>query len=173
MKKKRTIPALTFVLLIFFLPSCKKYDEGPSISFLSADKRLNASYTIDKIIVEGEDVLASIDNDSIQNGGVKFVYANDANEDFREFKFYLEFLPENIYAIISSGYDWINDKDDILLSRISLDEQKKKYFTSSSALFPYLNQTESVLHIKKLTNKEFVYEIDYNDKIYRYELSKK
>lgn len=45
----------TLLLLIVFLISCKKYDEGPWISFNSKDKRLIGTWEVEKFTVNGYD----------------------------------------------------------------------------------------------------------------------
>lgn len=41
--------------MIFLQTGCGKYDEGPWISFISADHRISGNYTIDKFIMNGID----------------------------------------------------------------------------------------------------------------------
>ncbi len=45
----------TLLLLIVFLTSCKKYDEGPWISFNSKEKRLVGTWEVEKFTVDGYD----------------------------------------------------------------------------------------------------------------------
>lgn len=51
------MPRITIYLFLFILlfSSCKKYDEGPWISFYSKDKRLIGTWEVEKFTVNGYD----------------------------------------------------------------------------------------------------------------------
>jgi len=55
--KTTTKVLLTFAVLCgIAVSSCKKYEEGPSVSLLSKKSRLAGEWTIDKVLYNGSDV---------------------------------------------------------------------------------------------------------------------
>jgi hypothetical protein len=66
MKITLKIIVLIFLFFGFIFLSCKKYPEGPCISFRSAAKRFYGTYTLTAYIVDGVDSL-SLYNDSLGN----------------------------------------------------------------------------------------------------------
>ncbi len=83
----------TFLLVILFSPGCKKYEEGPSISFRSRAERVANNWKMEKVTLNGADITnqfttinytESYDkegnysfNSSIQSGDGKWAFQND------------------------------------------------------------------------------------------------
>jgi len=70
----------TLLFLIIFASiacSCKKYEEGPCISFRSAKNRIYGNYTLTSLTVDGEDCLSQY-YDSLSP---KFEFFNEKNHD--------------------------------------------------------------------------------------------
>lgn len=58
MKKLTSI--LTFMLIIaMVMPACKKYEEGPALSFRSKTARLVNQWKIEKVMEDGQDITAA------------------------------------------------------------------------------------------------------------------
>lgn len=53
MKKLTTVLALT---VLTGLVSCKKYEEGPSVSFQSKKARVSNTWEIEKLVIDGDDL---------------------------------------------------------------------------------------------------------------------
>ena len=72
------------IIIIFFFNanSCKKYDEGPWISFRSAEKRLIGEYKLTKCTIDGEDVSSYLINDSVS---FEMEFRNDVGYYFNMF----------------------------------------------------------------------------------------
>ena len=47
---------LSFICLIAFVSSCSKYDDGPAFSLLTKTQRVTGTWTLTKVIVNGEEM---------------------------------------------------------------------------------------------------------------------
>ena len=47
---------LSFICLIAFVSSCSKYDDGPAFSLLTKTQRVTGTWTLTKVIVNGEEI---------------------------------------------------------------------------------------------------------------------
>lgn len=59
MKSKLFIQLFAFSLLIFVSQSCKKYENGPAISFISAEKRIVGKYELETYKINGIEIKLS------------------------------------------------------------------------------------------------------------------
>lgn len=161
---------ITFALIwLIILPSCSKYEEGPLLSLRSVDKRLNNRYKIKNIYINNENVVNSLRTDSIQENGIEFIY-DKGSENYRGFNLYINLPVQQKELVIFSGYNWEDKNTKIRLYNLYVDKNFKPYLLSIDALLPFIDQEICYLKIKKLTLKELIYEIDFQEKKYRYEL---
>ena len=71
---------ISIVLIIIILSACKKYSEGPSISFKSAEKRLVNTWKFQNITRDGNDITSDYANNYIEfnSSGTTRFYTPDA-----------------------------------------------------------------------------------------------
>lgn len=159
MKKTISIFIISTLLVILF-NSCKKYDEGPLISFRSKAKRLYGSWDISKAMVN--DIDSTILFSSYTDATVNLI--NDEH---------------SIYVVLSDNK--INPKPQQYLTGIWIWESNKNNIN-----FRFDNPTDNELNrlyfgplqagmdysweIKRLTNNEFFIETIYQNDNYRIEL---
>lgn len=115
---------ITFGLI--FLTACKKYDDGPFISFRSKISRLENTWRVESYTVNGVDstaVLTGINYTETYEKSGAFSYSSTVGKS-------------------SGSWDFLLEKNDILRSGV-------------------LGQgaTSKILHILKLKDKEFWYEV--------------
>ena len=158
------MPRITIYLFLFILlfTSCKKYDEGPWISFNSKDKRLIGTWELEKFIVNGY----------------------DSTHYFRKYD-------SPIFAIVESGI-YISLEDVLTapnnprkgLSGYWSFEDKKRalrwVFTNQGNqeetwidLGPFGIDRTSFWEIKRLKMDELFLETNYDGSFYRIEFSRK
>ena len=157
------IGAVLFVVLL--LGSCKKYDEGPWISFRSAEKRLIGEYKLTKCTIDGEDVSSYLINDSVS---FEMEFRNDVGYYFNMFiSTGIYERNHNIYYIWS--FKNKNTEVSVFDKEVTYDD----YLCCVPPVIPFTDEESSMLEIKRLKNNELIYEINYANKNYRYEFDKK
>lgn len=53
---KKYLVFISILSFLFISQSCKKYEEGPLISFKSAEKRIVGNYIVDKYLINGKEI---------------------------------------------------------------------------------------------------------------------
>ena len=109
MKAIKTKILLGLVGTAFMLPSCKKYEDGPSLSLRSKKARIANTWQIESATDNGNDVSADYDDYTLEltkSGGatlsVNYVFGGS-----------------NFQISTSGTWDLINDKEDL---RLDFDE---------------------------------------------------
>ncbi|MFO7790016.1 MAG: hypothetical protein R6V32_05535 [Bacteroidales bacterium] len=78
MKKLMSLSAV-FLGFILVFSSCSKYEEGPAISLKSKEARMAGTYTVDKVLKNGEEDSNTMDLLS----GVEFTFEKDGAGEMR------------------------------------------------------------------------------------------
>ncbi len=150
---------IIFLLIIIAAVSegCKKYPDGPLISFRSAKNRLYGSYKLTQYTVDGIDSL-NLFNDSIQAG--------------------LALAYDNVDQINNGNITWYNGsgKYSTVYFEWELNNHNKNlqftYAEGSIGTGPFgINKTPNWT-IKQLTNKETKWKINFDNKEYFIDLVK-
>ena len=158
MKTNKTIKKLILILIVLaaITEGCKKYPDGPCISFRSPIKRLYGVYTLTKHTVNGEDSL-SLYKDSL---GQKFDFFYNDIEDFNSCIISGNRM-DGYYCYIK--WDWrLVDKNKIL-----------QIFNSDGTIIgtgPFGKRKKPEWEIIRLTNKELYMKTTFNGKEYYVEL---
>jgi hypothetical protein len=148
---------IIFILVIFacIYDSCKKYEEGPLISFLSSENRFYGNHTLVKYTVNSIDSL-SLFNDSLPL--VFHFYFNDYDNNNQ--CDILGLRKDGKYSGLCFGWDLIN-KNKIF-----------EIFTSSGSMGtgPFGHLKKSEWNILKLCKRDIRMKTEYNGKEYFIEL---
>lgn len=139
---------LIFVLLTLFVASCGKYDEGPNFSLRSKKARLVGTWELEKLYING--TLQSFSANSYTNLEIK------KNKDTFTLNSFDALSGQ--YTVQFGEWEFVEKKEVLRL----------KYFDGSGTTIVHINDWE----IKRLTNKELIFEfIDTGDK-FRMEFNK-
>jgi hypothetical protein len=147
---------LILIVIAAITEGCKKYEDGPWISFRSPIKRLYGVYTLTKYTVNGEDSL-SLFNDSLS---LTFdFYYNDI--DYINSCLIGSFRNDGKFTVIYMHWKLIND-----------DKILNVYETLGSTVGtgPFGDNKIADWKILKLRNKEIWMKTTYNNKEYYIEL---
>jgi hypothetical protein len=153
MKTYFKITVLIFLFFGVFFSSCKKYPEGPSISFRSAKDRVYGRYTLTKYTIDGADSLQQMKD----RFGLNFHF------------FYNDYSEKDELAIDGPGIS------DIFISVFELIENNKDIWVSDGTII-FTGKGVSVCQdisfiILKLKNKSMHLKTLYNNKEYYLELN--
>ena len=156
--KKIKITILILLVIAGIIEGCKKYEDGPLVSFRSAENRIFGKHTLIKYTVDGIDSL-SLYNDSL---GLSFNFNYD------------EVSKENICSIDgkrkdgkygSLSWNWKLANNNKILQQI--------YSIGSIGTGPFGKLKNNIeWEILRLTNKELKMKTNYNNKEYLIELIK-
>lgn len=139
---KKILYSALFLTLLFINFSCKKYEEGPSVSLRSAESRLEGTWVLDRYYVNGQD-----ETDSLMISDYKETFNKD--DSFRR-----SFVDYNGDTTIQEA-TW------------EFAENKKVI----NLLIPYNNSISIIaFDILRLKNKELWYKMELNGDIYEYQL---
>ncbi len=120
----RKITLLSIAVTLFF--SCGKFEEGPRISFLSVKSRVMGEWTLEKYVLDGEDITET--------------YLNGRTEEFK-------FQGDNVMEYKTLSNDVVEGnweiEDNMVLMELKM--------TTPEGL-PYIEQ--DTLPLVRLTNKE-------------------
>ena len=147
---------ILFVTTIVF-SGCKKYKEGPLISFRSVSTRLIGVWQVTEYISNGVDSLQYY-NDSC---GANLYISNFEDYNNRFNMFFDQYSKKDFHSIIILS----DNRKELYVS--SFIDDFGKYFNG-----PFSPNTESNWNILKLTNKELKVTVDINNKNYRMSLKK-
>lgn len=162
---KKTI----FLLAIFatmFIASCKKYPEGPTISFRSAWHRLEGEHTLTKYTVDGIDSL-DLFYDSL---GLTFEFIYWEASDGRTSLQIKGPRKDNKNSDISWQFYWANNKK----TKIKLYAYFNTYWKSlGTGPFSVSHYTNSIVFwdLIKLEKKDIRMKTNFNGKEYYIELN--
>jgi hypothetical protein len=143
------------ILILLFINAISagcKYEEGPKISFRSAENRLYGNYILNQYTVNGEDSLSYF-NDSL---GLNFSFYFDEQDDLDMFK---------IYGNRSDGVQII------MLANWTLTSKSKNLniinlFGNSIGTGPLIKYTDSEWVLLRLTDSEVKMKTNYSGKEY-------
>ena len=146
---------ILFVTTIVF-SGCKKYKEGPLISFRTVTMRIMGTWQVTEYISNGVDSLQYYNDSCGANLSINDI--EDYDWQFhvgfingkKEFDGVFNLSKDNKVLYVSSGYDNYNN-----------------YFNG-----PFLPNTKSNWKILKLTNKELKVTVDINNKNYKMSFKK-
>jgi len=147
---------LILIVIAAITEGCKKYEDGPWISFRSPIKRLYGVYTLTKYTVNGEDSL-SLFNDSLS---LKFdFFYNDI--DYVDLCLIGSFRKDGKWSQLYLYWKLINDDKTLNVYKSS---------GSSNGTGPFGNNKIVDWEILKLRNKKIWMKTTYNNKEYHIEL---
>lgn len=109
MKKTLKLSAFLLGFALVFGASCKKYEEGPSLSFASKKGRVANTWVIEKMIVDGDE----IDKDFYE--GIEIEYTKDGK--------YTSKLDGDVF---SEGTWEFGDKKETLITKDNDDDEKEE-----------------------------------------------
>jgi hypothetical protein len=139
------------VLTAIILPSCKKYEEGPLISFRSAKNRLYGDYTLTKYTIDGIDSLQQMKD----RFGLNFHF------------FYNDYTENDDLMIDGTGIS-----NPFISTYILIDNNKAFRTPYGSEIFTGQNPNYQDIDfvILKLKNKDIHLKASFNNKEYYLEL---
>jgi hypothetical protein len=147
---------LTLLILTAIIDGCKKYDDGPLISFRSARNRLLGSYSVTQYNVNGVDSL-SLYNDSMYS---QF----DILQDDNDFGYGISGNRKDGIYCSAIGH-WKLNNDNTKLT-VNLSTCYSDWHTHSSGTGPFINHATPEWEILRLTDKEVKMKTTYNGKDY-------
>ena len=153
------IGILLFTVLL--LASCKKYDEGPWISFRSKEKRIIGTWEVQAFYVNGYD-------------STQFFRKYDSPIfSFERSSIYISLAdmyrpPENTSKYLGGYWDFIDNKKGVTMSFESHGEQDD----ADLEYGPFQGDKDSKWEIKKLKMEAFNLETDFENSHYRLELKR-
>ena len=137
MKLKKQVYIIILITVIF--SACKKYPDGPLISFRSKLNRIEGKWNVDKFYVDGIDSTESFN----QNLALKIEFTKKKYGSKHSYAIYYESASNNIYLY---GYWYF--KEENIISTI-LNE------SIVYEMGPFTANSSSMWTIIRLTNKEF------------------
>jgi hypothetical protein len=153
------ILTLIFSLTLFFT-GCKKYDEGPLLSFRSAYNRIEGYWSIEKYTVNETDY-TQLFIDSL--GDFVFIYVNDPGDG----------VDRNEISITKTGQypmaTWVF-QDNFSVIYFIFDPYNENPILLN--LEPFGESQKSTWGIKKLTKNEFKLETNFENNDYKLILKK-
>jgi len=180
MKIKQRI-LIVLLLSIAFIPfSCKKYDDGPFISFRSVTKRLLGEWEVKQFLKGGDD-LSQFYKDSC-GCDLEFVFEPVISMGTDE-----QFI---ILNCVENGWNFVHhdslgvDRFEYALGRWYFSEDKKMLVTRMGlkndsrfrwGMYPLTisKDNETSFEIRRLTNKELWLRLDDSNNVYNIKLEKK
>ncbi len=147
----KTIKILSLFLICFFTNSC--YDDGPLISFRSAESRVDGTYDVEKFEVSGTDSTIAYKSKPCYHP-VRFRYNKEKNPQGSISRW------QNGNACITDG-EWYVRGNNIHL------HFKGNY----AALGPWGGNYEADWEIKELENENMTFEIKSNNILYKITLN--
>ena len=156
MKNIKLIIILSFLVA---LASCdKKYDDGPCISFISAEKRIIGKWEIEKLIV-GQEILT----DKYNSKGFN-VYNYTFSRNIENEKFLILDNSSNSHVVAQSRY-YLNDENTEITFYLKSFQQ---YYDEVTPLFNFVPafNDECKWTISRLKTKEMWIHTTYQDVYY-------
>ena len=104
----KNLSKFIFIALIamFIMPACKKYVDGPAISFRSKKARLVNQWKIDKVIAQGVDITSDFTTDK-PDYVAEFKENGDYSESYQE-------TPDST-TVLSGQWEFTSDKKGVNL----------------------------------------------------------
>jgi hypothetical protein len=142
------------IIIIGISEGCKKYEDGPCISFRSPLKRLYGTYTLEKYTVNGEDSLSSL-YDSLSLT-FQFYYQEDNGEyiclNDRERK-------DGLYCFLIWTWELTNNDKILKITSSSCAYSTGPFKTDVTPEWEILKLKNNHIHLKTLyNNKEYYLE---------------
>ncbi len=152
MKKNMIKYVLTLIILLPVLESCKKYPDGPALSFRSKTKRLENDWKLDKYFRNGVDATSTL-------------YISGYTESFTESGGYTRaFIDQSGDAINQTGtWKFDGSKEKIILSGVGSFELSPANSTV----------TASSITILRLKEKELWYEFENGGDVHKFHFVEK
>lgn len=158
---KKTISILVIsALLISLFGSCKKYDEGPLISFRSKEKRLMGTWQIEHYFVNGHDSSS---------------YFTQYDSPLIDIDYNVFFMIEDLYTLrpkkskwIDADWSWDNNMNNIRMDFIEPGHLEDEWLNTG----PFIIGETVSWEIKKLKLKELILETTYSNVVYRIEFGR-
>jgi hypothetical protein len=154
-----------FLLLIFTIQSCKKYEDGPRLSLLTRKQRLRNTWVVDKYIENGIDRTQDF-KDSVQSytesyklGGVQGIVEASGTFEF-------SFVSDGIAHTNSSTDRWSLDSEDKALLYVDSEgfDPNCNCYSSGTIVDNVPCFYSSHKTILRLKNKELWYTYNKGDK---------
>jgi hypothetical protein len=153
--KKNILVIITILLLSSFF-GCKKYEEGPFLTLRSPYNRIEGQWSIEKYIVDEIDY-SQLFKDSIGDYLVfELCYPGDGVDRN-------EIFTKNING------SWRFDDN---LEKIYISIESSPSFNTYDCIEPFGKEITSIWEIRKLNNKEFRLETNFENKDYKLILKK-
>ncbi|GAB4300572.1 MAG: hypothetical protein Kow0068_23790 [Marinilabiliales bacterium] len=152
--------SLYFLIIILCFASCKKYEEGPCISLRSKDNRINATWDVDKIIINGID--------SINYLNIIVSVFDIRSKDNKCIIYFYDKINNN-YLPMKGNWQWYNEKKQIIMQFYNQDDLNYHdniyYDVSVGPIKSYNTVTFSIIKLKK---NDCILETNFNNKTYKF-----
>jgi hypothetical protein len=151
----------TVLFIVLLLGSCKKYDEGPWISFRSKEKRIIGTWEVQAFYVNGYDSTQFFRKYDSPNFYINKSYLNILLSDN---------YTENPKVSLHLGGDWDleNNNKDMKWSFYDPGVPEEQWLN----LGPFKVDYASIWEIKRLKMDEFFLETNFEGVLYRLELKR-
>lgn len=155
---------IIILFIVVFVTSCKKYEEGPCISMLSKYTRMYGQYIIKAFEINEKDSIELF----IYKDKMSWISVGTYNAGSESYPWFI--IENDSLFGVGGNYDGIWEwRDNRNAIRIDLHDYPKDFLLMNRLLF----NESSFWDIKKLTNKEFILETEYENLKYRLELQKR
>lgn len=161
--KKSIIILFISTLLMSFLGSCKKYDEGPWISLRSKEKRMSGEWEVQKFLVNGYDST----NYFNKYDNAHFIF-NPYNNGRLVLSCFDKSANPKPIIVLNGKWEWISNKNKININYTSSSGAEDNPFE----LCPFIINNPTDWEIKRLTNSEFYLEANCDGEFFRLELKR-
>jgi hypothetical protein len=156
--KKTVIKSSTLALLLsltLFFTACKKYEEGPCLSFRSPEKRIEGGWTINQYNIDNIEYLSLLKN--YYGDIVNFEFAKEGSGEGQDFIFIFSLEHNNN---LQGYFHFIDNFEKCTFQFIQIDTN---YIDS---LGPLNHNMTSTWDICKLSKKEFIIQTENEEKNY-------
>lgn len=149
-----------FIVLTIIITTCKKYEEGPLISFRTANSRISGIWELESFIVDGIDSSATMKS---QVGECTYGISPQGESSFdNTISGGCPSAPPCPYYCFSGRWNFNNNK------RVEINI----WSSPNGVIIPFLTTDKTIWRILRLTNKEMWITTDYNGKTYEIRLNK-
>lgn len=139
---RRTLLPFYSVILLVYMQSCKKYEDGPGFTLVSPESRLQGSW----VLTAGTWYDASV-GDSMEN--IVWVEAFTEDHDYLLTKGWTIDSASYNYTI-DGTWEWINDKDKIMITEDDGDTSSIAISKLTKSEFTYIDTSGYTYELSKL-----------------------
>lgn len=149
MKLYHYLLSITIILILFV--GCKKYEEGPSMSLRTPEKRIEGWWKVTEFNIDDINY-TGLNNDSCVD---MIIFGGDDTDNYLSITFF--YIPD---SYLVGSWDLIDKKKKIRLNFISNPD-----FSKGNG--PFLYDISSTWDIKRITNEDLWIETNYDNRNYK------